>query len=235
PISAVLHGIEWLLGLQNSDGGIPTFCRGWTKLPFDKSAADITAHAVAAMGLWLPSLAEPLKSRTEKALRKALAYLEGAQRPDGSWIPLWFGNQAVANRENPTYGTSRAVRHLARCASEIGPMRPIGPMCDRGVRWLLSAQNADGGWGGAASVVSSIEETALAVEALATAGSDPSTARAVRRGADWLIVHTHHGTYLPASPMGLYFASLWYSEELYPIIFTLTALSRALRMPTYHH
>jgi len=235
PISAVLHGIEWLLGLQNSDGGIPTFCRGWTKLPFDKSAADITAHAVAAMGLWLPSLAEPLKSRTEMALRKALAYLEGAQRPDGSWIPLWFGNQAVANRENPTYGTSRAVRHLARCASEIGPMGPIGPMCDRGVRWLLSAQNADGGWGGAASVVSSIEETALAVDALATAGSDPSTARAVRRGADWLIVHTHHGTYLPASPMGLYFASLWYSEELYPIIFTLTALSRALRMLTCHH
>jgi len=230
-VSVVSNGIEWLLGLQNSDGGIPTFCRGWTKLPFDKSAADITAHAVAAMGLWLPSLAEPLKSRTEKALRRALAYLEGAQRPDGSWVPLWFGNQAVANRENPTYGTSRAIRHLARCASEIGPMGPIGSMCDRGVRWLLSAQNADGGWGGAASVASSIEETALAVEALATAGGDPSTARAVRRGADWLIAHTHHGTYLPPSPIGLYFASLWYSEELYPIVFALAALSRASRMP----
>ena len=230
-VSFVSNGIEWLLGLQNSDGGIPTFCRGWTKLPFDKSAADITAHAVAAMGLWLASLPEPLKGRTEKALRKALVYLEATQRPDGSWIPLWFGNQAAVDRENPTYGTSRAIRHLARCVSEIGPMGPIGPMCERGVRWLLSAQNVDGGWGGAASVASSIEETALAVEALATAGGDPSTARAVRRGADWLIAHTHHGTYLPASPIGLYFASLWYSENLYPIIFALAALSRASRMP----
>jgi len=28
---------RWLLGLQNSDGGVPTFCRGWGKLPFDRS------------------------------------------------------------------------------------------------------------------------------------------------------------------------------------------------------
>jgi squalene-hopene/tetraprenyl-beta-curcumene cyclase len=233
PISVVSNGIEWLLGIQNADGGIPTFCRGWTKLPFDKSAADITAHAVAAMGLWLDSLPQPLKGRTEKALRKALAYLEGAQRSDGSWIPLWFGNQAAANRENPTYGTSRAIKHLAGFASTIGLIGPMGPMCERGVRWLLSAQNVDGGWGGAVSVASSIEETALAIEALATAGGDPSTAQAVRRGSDWLIAHTHHGTYLPASPIGLYFASLWYSEELYPIIFTLAGLSRASRRPAF--
>jgi squalene-hopene/tetraprenyl-beta-curcumene cyclase len=108
-------------------------------------------------------------------------------------------------------------------------------MCERGVRWLLSVQNADGGWGGAVSVASSIEETALAVEALALAGplcGDPSSVvQAVRGGADWLVLHTHHGSYLPASPIGLYFASLWYSEDLYPIIFSLAALSRAFRLP----
>jgi squalene-hopene/tetraprenyl-beta-curcumene cyclase len=234
PISSVSRGIEWLLGLQNADGGIPTFCRGWTKLPFDKSAADITAHAVAAMGLWLGALPEPLKGRTAKALHRALAYLEKAQRPDGSWAPLWFGNQAAPNRENPVYGTSRAIRHLASCASEIGPVGPIGPMCERGVRWLLSAQNADGGWGGAGSVASSLEETALAVEALAAAGplcGAPSAAQAICRGAQWLIVNTHHGTYLPASPIGLYFASLWYFEQLYPLIFALAALSRVSQTP----
>lgn len=234
PISSISAGIEWLLGLQNADGGIPTFCRGWTRLPFDKSAADITAHAVAAMGLWLDAIPQSLKGRTETALGKALAYLETAQRQDGAWVPLWFGNQAVANRENPVYGTSRAVKHLASCASGIGPM---GPICERGVRWLLSAQNDDGGWGGSACVASSIEETALAVEALAAACSlcvDPSpVAQSARRGADWLIAHTHHGSYLPASPIGLYFASLWYSEELYPILFALAALSRVSRMPSF--
>jgi len=234
PISSISAGIEWLLGLQNADGGIPTFCRGWTRLPFDKSAADITAHAVAAMGLWLDAIPQSLKGRTETALGKALAYLETAQRQDGAWVPLWFGNQAVANRENPVYGTSRAVKHLASCASGIGPM---GPICERGVRWLLSAQNDDGGWGGSACVASSIEETALAVEALAAACSlcvDPSpVAQSARRGADWLIAHTHHGSYLPASPVGLYFASLWYSEELYPILFALAALSRVSRMPSF--
>lgn len=234
PISSISAGIEWLLGLQNADGGIPTFCRGWTRLPFDKSAADITAHAVAAMVLWLDAIPQSLKGRTETALDKALAYLETAQRQDGAWVPLWFGNQAVANRENPVYGTSRAVKHLASCASGIGPM---GPICERGVRWLLSAQNDDGGWGGSACVASSIEETALAVEALAAACSlcaDPSpVAQSARRGADWLVAHTHHGSYLPASPIGLYFASLWYSEELYPILFALAALSRVSRMPSF--
>src|SRR5207302_3294573 len=37
-------GVLWLLRLQNTDGGIPTFCRGWGTLPFDRSSADLTAH-----------------------------------------------------------------------------------------------------------------------------------------------------------------------------------------------
>src|SRR5262249_50744025 len=35
-------GSEWLHGLQNRDGGIPTFCRGWGHLPFDRSGTDLT-------------------------------------------------------------------------------------------------------------------------------------------------------------------------------------------------
>ncbi len=113
-------------------------------------------------------------------------------------------------------------------------MGPIGPVCDRGVRWLLSVQNADGGWGGAASVASSIEETALAVEALTAAdllfGERSLLVQAVQRGVDWLIADTHHGTFLPPSSIGLYFAQLWYFERLYPLIFALGALSRASRI-----
>jgi squalene cyclase len=53
----------------------------------------------------------------------------------------------------------------------------------RGVAWLLAAQKADGGWGGAAGVPSSIEETALAVEVLLVA---PPQA-AVNNGLAWLV------------------------------------------------
>ena len=51
---AATEGVGWLLDLQNSDGGWPTFCRGWGKLPFDRSGSDLTAHALRAFG----SLAE---------------------------------------------------------------------------------------------------------------------------------------------------------------------------------
>jgi len=50
-IKAAVAGVKWLLGLQNRDGGFPTFCRGRLNLPFDCSAPDLTAHAVSALSL----------------------------------------------------------------------------------------------------------------------------------------------------------------------------------------
>jgi len=233
PGAAVHAGVEWLLGLQNGDGGVPTFCRGWTKLPFDKSTPDITAHAIAAMSVWLDALPAPLHSRTHGSISRALRYMRDAQRPDGSWAPLWFGNQLAPGQENPTYGTSRALSHLSKCGIRNAES---GVDLQRAAQWLLNAQNADGGWGGAASVSSSIEETALAVDALATAllysalRTPHSALEAVRRGAAWLITNTKQGQSTPASPIGLYFARLWYFEELYPLIFTLSALSKVQKL-----
>ena len=50
--NAATAGVKWLIDLQNTDGGIPTFCRGWGKLPFDRSSPDITAHALRAWQRW---------------------------------------------------------------------------------------------------------------------------------------------------------------------------------------
>ncbi|MFM7517555.1 MAG: hypothetical protein ACKO3V_11480 [Pirellula sp.] len=47
-----IAGAKWLIDLQNRDGGIPTFCRGWGTLPFDRSNPDITAHAIRAWLAW---------------------------------------------------------------------------------------------------------------------------------------------------------------------------------------
>ncbi len=268
--SAAIAGIKWLLKLQNRDGGIPTFCRGWMALPFDRSAPDLTAHAAGAIGSWLDVLPTSLKKSAEKTLKNALAYLEHSQKEDGSWVPLWFGNQVAPNQENPVYGTARVLMGLCRVPQQFSPARQRhrgGPMMQKAVQWFLSVQNQDGGWGGAKAVKSTIEETALSVDALASwfvtlhqlnagqslypkyqtsnkldrsigAGYRESpqdayrrsienrVSRAISRGVRWLIEQTKEGAILPPSPIGLYFARLWYFEELYPVIFTVSALQK---------
>ncbi len=209
-------GLQWLLRLQNSDGGMPTFCRGWSNLPFDRSCPDITAHALAAFSAWKPDLPEYAK-RTEHALRRAVACLGRAQRSDGAWIPLWFGNQAAPRQENPVFGTARVVESLTDL-----PGREVARLVQSGVAWLLKAQNSDGGWGGGPGVPSSIEETALALSAV-TPHADSA---ACESAAAFLCERTGNGVEFPAASIGLYFSSLWYSEELYPLIFTVHALSR---------
>jgi squalene-hopene/tetraprenyl-beta-curcumene cyclase len=47
---------------------------------------------------------------------------------------------------------------------------------------------------------------------------------AIERGVLWILDATDHGSRTPVSPIGLYFARLWYFEELYPIIFSLGGL-----------
>ena len=215
-LPAARSGVIWLMGLQNSDGGMPTFCRGWGRLPFDRSGADLTAHAIAAWQAWLPDLPEPLRKRVGRSIRRGLAYLERAQNADGSWTPLWFGNEHVAGEENPLYGTARTVIALAQSGL---------PMLAAALQWIRAAQNQDGGWGGAAGAPSSIEETSLALSALARAfAPDVATMSSIERGVRWIIDATDRGNQAPVSPIGLYFARLWYFEKLYPIIFSVGGL-----------
>ncbi len=47
--AAMRAGLIWLADLQNADGGLPTFCRGWGRLPFDRSSTDLTAHFLRAI------------------------------------------------------------------------------------------------------------------------------------------------------------------------------------------
>jgi squalene-hopene/tetraprenyl-beta-curcumene cyclase len=259
---AAARGAAWLLDLQNRDGGIPTVCRGWGTLPFDRSSPDLTAHAIRALLAWLDDFGSPLQPRIEAAIARAADYLEHTQTPDGAWIPLWFGNQWSPRDENPLYGTARVLPALGDLAAR--GHAAAARMAVRGAEWLLASQNWVGAWGGSPAAPPSIEETALAVEALASAlpGGMPtpllrghadsratdmprqqrpghatlaedagisveSTRAAISRGVEWLVQHTDEGREFPPSPIGFYFAALWYYERLYPLIFTTAALGRA--------
>ncbi|MDD4889483.1 MAG: prenyltransferase/squalene oxidase repeat-containing protein [Phycisphaerae bacterium] len=214
---AAIRGMGWLKDLQNRDGGIPTFCRGWGKLPFDRSGADLTAHAFAAWSVWDLNVPYGLLWLLS-AEDQAEAYLKRTQRADGSWLPLWFGDQAQREEGNSTYGTARVL---------------LGAGGGRGADWLIANQNDDGGWGAMRGLPATIEQTAVAVEALCESRREhpgPAAADAIRAGVAWLIANTRGGTEFPAAPIGLYFAKLWYSEKLYPLIFTVAALGRAARV-----
>jgi len=211
-LESIELGIRWLLDLQNRDGGMPTFCRGWGALPFDRSSPDLTAHCLRAWGAWKKVVSMELQTRIEGGSRRALDYLYRVQKDNGSWLPLWFGNQHRADEANPTYGTSQVL--LALSADDSA--------ATRGVEWLLVNQNDDGGWGGGAGTPSSIEETSLALEALAKFES--VTEVVLDRGIGWLEAATSGGLEFPPAPIGFYFAKLWYHEKLYPLIWTLGAL-----------
>jgi len=309
---AALGGIRWLLALQNRDGGFPTFCRGWGKLPFDRSAVDLTAHALRALLAWSeilwgpevkgflaenwPALASKKKAgrvtspfsqlkpgslpsdsgianspgfaggpssgdgefdlmeRMLAASAKALQFLFERQRADGAWEPLWFGNPFEPGELNLVYGTSRVLLAL----TEIFPSDL--PAIRKGLELLVANQNSDGGWGmrwgmitkGRAippsrkrwassseqrDALSSVEETAWAVEALAAAAKDgyPSGIRissTLWDGACSLSTFVRAEQWRDPAPVGLYFARLWYYEELYPLIFAVAALGRLLNLQT---
>ena len=209
-------GIRWLLALQNRDGGMPTFCQGWGMLPFDQSSTDITAHVLRAFRAWQDRLPDDaLTQKMRRAEEKMLAFLERTQQTNGSWLPLWFGNQAMPDDANPYYGTAKVLLALAETKRDTA-------MTFNGLRYLIGSQNIDGSWG------NSVEETAVVVEALAAFADCAEVAPAYHRGLNWLLEAVESDRFLEASPIGLYFAKLWYYEDLYPIIFTASALRRAL-------
>ncbi|MFV0593205.1 MAG: prenyltransferase/squalene oxidase repeat-containing protein [Draconibacterium sp.] len=232
----VLAGAKWLKELRNKDGGFPTFSRGWGKLPFDQSCADLTGHCLLAISAVVETYRDELDEKDTRYLagifEGALKYLETKQAKNGSWLPLWFGNQLTDNHTNPVYGTAKVVTYLKDAlqhnwhsdANKNKLFRMIG----KGQAFLISVQNTDGSWGGNKNIPGSIEETSLAVSALF---SDENTT-ICEGGLQWLESFIGKNGFKPA-PIGLYFASLWYDEKLYPVTSYFEALNRCINNSKY--
>ena len=145
---AQARGIDWLLGMQNPDGGWAAFDRCCDKelltlIPFadhnamiDPSTPDVSSGVVSAL------LASGLRPADEPLVRAA-EYLLGQQEAEGPWPGRWG-----ANRIYGTWRSLTALGDLALASAALGGgSEHIAGACRRGRRWLLRAQNEDGGWG----------------------------------------------------------------------------------------
>lgn len=223
----VSNGCDWLTRLQNNDGGLPTFSKGWGKLPFDQSCCDITGHALLA--LVQTSIVASRQNRKvngwTRSIQRATRFLEEKQGSRGELLPLWFGNQHTPKHQNPVYGTARVVSYLNGAVQSEYPDERIKERWNKiilkGCKFLLSVQNDDGSWGGDLHIPGTTEETALALNAL----SLYPCAAEIEKAIQWFESRNDLLEFTPA-PIGLYFASLWYSEELYPITAFIEAMSK---------
>jgi squalene-hopene/tetraprenyl-beta-curcumene cyclase len=222
--AAATAGINWLLSLQNDDGGWPTFFRGAARGSPDASAADLTAHALRALRTWQYWTTD----RTiDDSIRRGMYFLSATQQPDGSWRPRWFGNGNFPGGENPIYGTSQVVaayRDLDQIENRVAR---------RGLEWLAAAVDPEGGWGGGTGDTrgpSSVEETALAVEALLAAPNDPLWRPVLEAGLQWLVRAVNEGRCHQPALIGLHPPRLWYAEKAYPLAYTVSALGQAVRL-----
>ena len=217
-LDSAKKGAIWLINLQNRDGGIPTFCRGWGKLPFDRSCPDISSHTLKALALWKNELPKGTASAISKTISGISGYLKSSQNDDGSWVPLWFGDENSKKGENRVFGTAQVIQN---CTGFCGNDKDLESALEKGLVFLRNSQNADGGWGGSGK--SSVEETSAVLSAFATAGHSCDTGK-ILRGVEWLVELSERCVELPAAPIGLYFSSLWYYERLYPLVFFVNAL-----------
>ena len=226
--AAIRRGVNWLVGMQNSDGGWGAFDVDNTRelfcrVPFadhnamiDPSTADLTARMLELFGL----LGVP---RDKPFMKRAVDHVNAAQEPDGSWYGRWGVNHL--------YGTWQGLLGLAA----IG-VRPEDARVRRAVRWLKSVQHPSGGFGESpasydAPAMKGIgaptaSQTAWALMGLIAAG-DARTPPA-RRAAAWLRDRqTPEGTWTEPQFTGTGFPSVFYLKyHLYSLYFPLTALSR---------
>jgi squalene-hopene/tetraprenyl-beta-curcumene cyclase len=160
-------------------------------------------------------------------VQKALLYLYSRQHNTSFWLPLWFGNPAAKGQTNPIYGTARVLLSLVGFSGPEASL--VQKMLQAGEGWFLSAQKQDGSWSADGICESSVEETALAVGALATLRccrgaihNPPALEEAVKKGIVWLTEQKY--TSDKSASIGLYFARLWYYERMYKLIFSVGAL-----------
>src|SRR5215472_294901 len=225
--AATRRGVQWLLSMQNRDGGWGAFDRDNNRkflcnIPFadhnamiDPSTADVTARVVECLGRFGWSAGQPV-------IERAVSFLLKDQSKDGSWFGRWGVNYV--------YGTSGVLRALETVSLATREF------CQRAVDWLRSVQKVDGSFGESllsydvphtkGQGTSTASQTAWGlIGLLASAGTDDS---AVRKAVAYL-VHRQQadGSWSEPEFTGTGFPGVFYLKyHLYRNSFPVYALAR---------
>jgi squalene-hopene/tetraprenyl-beta-curcumene cyclase len=225
------RAIQWLFDMQSKDGGWAAFDvdNDWRPLSFvpfadhnamlDPTCPDITGRVLEALCAYG-------YNRSHPAVEKGVHYLIGAQEEDGSWYGRWGVNYV--------YGTFLALRGLA--AAGVSDREAY---VQRGLEWVRSIQNFDGGWGESCesyrlksfvAAGSTPSQTAWAVLAL-LAGGD-TTSSSLHDGIEYLIrTQKNDGTWDEELATGTGFPEVFYlCYHMYRNAFPLLALNAFLKI-----
>jgi squalene-hopene/tetraprenyl-beta-curcumene cyclase len=228
PLPATRRALDWLLAMQNGDGGWAAFDRDinrevLTKVPFadhnamlDPSCPDITARVLEALGQFGHRVGRPEVDR-------AVAFIESTQDRRGCWLGRWGVNYI--------YGTWQVLLGLQAVHYDMGR-----PMVRRAVAWLKRVQQANGAWGESCR---SYDEPALAGQGSPTASqtawallgllaAGEAHTPEVRAGAEYLMATQQpEGGWQEDQFTGTGFPRVFYLKyHLYSLYFPLMALAR---------
>jgi squalene-hopene/tetraprenyl-beta-curcumene cyclase len=212
-IKSITSAVTFLLQLQNTDGGIPTFCRGRGTLPFDQSTPEITAHTLWAWSLAQPYLPKPLNKKIQIATLNAIHYLQTTLH-QYQWIPLWFGHQHTPHQTNPILGTSMVCTYLQHALPNFpnSIQDQVHQLIHPALQFIQNQQQPNYLWGPTPTSPTSLEETAWALHALALS---PTHLQKINLTSTLQSLQHHIDLKPTPTPIGLYFAKLWYHEPLY--------------------
>lgn len=222
------RGLNWVLSMQNKDGGWPAFEKdtnnemltwlaidGAKSAAIDPSEADLTGRTLEYLGNFTGlGIRHPF-------IKQGAEWLIGHQEKDGSWYGRW-GVCYI-------YGTWAALTGLA--AVDLSANHET---LQNGVRWLLDIQNPDGGWGESCRSdrlrryvplgESTPSQTAWALDALIAvqAQSTPETDQGIQRLIALLYEDDWKSTYPTGAGLPGHFYSHYHS---YRYIWPLLTLS----------
>ena len=194
---AVLRAADWLLGEEIGGRGDWAVRRpdlpagGWAFEFANVNYPDVDDTAEVVLGLLTVDHPEP--ERLRGAIDRATVWLEGMQSSDGGWAAFDADNCRELIRDLPfcDFGevidppSADVTAHSLEMLAALGRHRERP--AQRGLDWLLHAQEPDGSWFGRWGV-NHVYGTGAAVPALVAAGVDPASA-AIRRAVGWLEAH----------------------------------------------
>lgn len=230
--AAINRAVDWIASMQCQDGGWAAFDLnndadwlnaipyGDLKAMIDPNTADVTARVLEMLGSCNISL-------DDYNMNRALEYLKKEQEIEGCWFGRWGVNYI--------YGTSGVLAALSLVAPK-SHRRNI----EKGAAWLVSCQNADGGWGETCFSYndpslkgkgdSTASQTAWALIGLIAAGEATGNfaKEAIDRGVNYLLAtQKSDGTWDEDYFTGTGFPCHFYIKyHLYQQHFPLTALGR---------